>query len=252
MALGINSAGNCSASAAFLRVTRSWKGRWRVTAVAAPEGEVEIRVCVNRTCGRQGSRETLAVLSAIAPPRISVLSCGCLGRCGAGPNLAVIPPGALVGHCGTAAKAAKLLAELCGPGFDGQRNLEALALRKKAEDELEKGNAAEAEPLLTQAIDLEPSGGLHFVYRSRASARLAMGDNAGALEDAKESSRLSPKYPQAYICQGDVFLAMEEWDAAEKAYLTALELDPSIRRSKSFKARVAKLQEKLVPSSTSS
>lgn len=78
---------------------------------------------------------------------------------------------------------------------------------------------------------------------------------------------------------------MEQWEAAEKAYSTALLLDPSIRRSKSFKvalisfsklwmmhelplvcrnfvfcsyimciiqARVAKLQEKLVALNTSS
>ncbi|RWV88686.1 hypothetical protein GW17_00049209 [Ensete ventricosum] len=127
-----------------------WR-RWRAWASSSePEGGVEIRVCVNRTCGRQGSRNILAVLSAIAPPGISVVSCGCLGRCGAGPNLAVLPPGAMLGHCGTAAKAAQLLADLCGPEFDPQRNLETLALRKKAEDELEKGNAAEAESLLSQ------------------------------------------------------------------------------------------------------
>ncbi|THU54099.1 hypothetical protein C4D60_Mb10t21450 [Musa balbisiana] len=243
-------------SAAPPRVAASSKDRWRRwrawASSSEPEGEVEIRVCVNRTCGRQGSRDILAVLSAIAPPGISVVSCGCLGRCGAGPNLAVLPPGTLLGHCGTAAKAAQLLAGLCGPEFDPQRNLETLALRKKAEDELEKGNEAEAESLLSQAIDLKPSGGLHLIYRSRSSARLAMGDNVGALEDARESSLLAPKYPQAYICQGDVFLAMEQWEAAEKAYSTALLLDPSIRRSKSFKARVAKLQEKLVALNTSS
>ncbi|CAL9769852.1 unnamed protein product [Musa acuminata subsp. burmannicoides] len=182
------------------RVAASLKDRWRRwrawASSSEPEGEVEIRVCVNRTCGRQGSRDILAVLSAIAPPGISVVSCGCLGRCGAGPNLAVLPPGALIGHCGTAAKAAQLLADLCGPEFDPQRNLETLALRKKAEDELEKGNEAEAESLLSQAIDLKPSGGLHLIYRSRSSARLAMGDDVGALEDARESSRLAPKYPQ--------------------------------------------------------
>lgn len=40
---------------------------------------------------------------------------------------------------------------------------------------------------------------------------------------------------QAYMCEGDVFMAMEEYDAAEKSYLTCLQIDPSIRRSKSFK-----------------
>lgn len=47
---------------------------------------------------------------------------------------------------------------------------------------------------------------------------------------------------QAYICQGDALLAMEEWDAAEKAYSAALQLDPSIRRSKSFKVYLHSLE----------
>ncbi|XP_074567549.1 uncharacterized protein LOC141824208 [Curcuma longa] len=251
MALGIHSAGYCGATH---RLSGSSKTRWRIAAAATPDGatEAEIRVCVNRTCGRQGSREILTVLSSICPPGVSVASCGCLGRCGAGPNLAVLPAGVLIGHCGTAAKAAHVLSEICGPGFDPQRNLEALALRKKAEDALEKGNAAEAESLLSQAIDFEPSGGLHIIYKSRSSARLTMGDKIGALEDAKRSSLLAPNFAQAYICEGDVLLAMEEWDGAEKAYSVALQLDPSLRRSKSFKARVAKLQEKLVALDASS
>lgn len=128
----------------------SWR-QWRVAASAAESAaeDVEIRVCVNRSCARQGSRETLAVLSALAPAGVVVTSCGCLGRCGAGPNLAVLPAGSLVGHCGTSARAAQLLADLCGSTFDPQRNLEVLALRKKGESELEKGNAAEAESLLS-------------------------------------------------------------------------------------------------------
>lgn len=42
---------------------------------------------------------------------------------------------------------------------------------------------------------------------------------------------------QAYIYQGDAFLAMDEFGAAENAYSYALSIDPSIRRSKSFKVQ---------------
>lgn len=40
--------------------------------------------------------------------------------------------------------------------------------------------------------------GINFLVHLslRSSARLAMGDNVGALEDARESSLLAPKYPQ--------------------------------------------------------
>ncbi|KAK9115609.1 hypothetical protein Sjap_014556 [Stephania japonica] len=215
-----------------------------VFSVSPIRSELEIRVCVNRTCAKQGSRETLEILSGIAPSNVSINSCGCLGRCGAGPNLVVLPDELLVSHCGTAAQAAEVMARIgCGEG--SKRSLEALALRKRAEGELERGNWSEAEVLLSQAIDLKPSGGLHFILRSRSVGRLAMGNYLGALEDAEEAIQLAPKYPQAYLCQGDAFLALEKFDAAENSYAIALEIDPSLRRSKSFKARVAKLQEKL-------
>ncbi|RLM74681.1 small glutamine-rich tetratricopeptide repeat-containing protein 2 [Panicum miliaceum] len=132
-------------------------------------GAMEVRVCTNRTCARQGGREDLA------PPRVDVDSCGCLGRCGAGPNLA-----ASVG-----------------------------------------GSAA--------VIGLNACGGMHLVYRSRSKARLAIGDISGALEDAEEAIRISPKFTQAHLLRGDALLAMGEYCAAENAYADALDLDPSIR-----------------------
>lgn len=40
---------------------------------------------------------------------------------------------------------------------------------------------------------------------------------------------------QAYICEGDVYMAMGNYGAAKEAYSTALKCDPTIRRSKTFK-----------------
>lgn len=115
---------------------------------------MEIRVCTNRTCARQGGREVLAALEGLAPPRVDVASCGCLGRCGAGPNFGASVSGggaAVFGHVGTAARAAQLLEHLLGDsGFDAAAGLAALAAREKAEAALEKGGAAEAEALLTE------------------------------------------------------------------------------------------------------
>ncbi|CAA7391121.1 unnamed protein product [Spirodela intermedia] len=226
--------------------------RWPLLVVSQGE-KIEIRVCVNRSCNRMGSREILGTISDISPPEVTVKSCGCLGRCGAGPNLVVLPSGTMVGHCGTTARAAEVLAQICGGkrggsegGFDPWKNMEALTLRKKAEAELlERGNPADAEALLSQAVDLKPSGGLHLIYKSRSVARLTQGNIGGALEDTNEALKIDPTFAQAYICQGDAFVAMGEWTKAENAYSEALLIDPSIRRSKSFKERVTKLQEKI-------
>lgn len=112
--------------------------------------EIELRVCVNRTCRRQGSLQTLETLSGIASPDVAVKSCGCLGRCGAGPNLVALPDGVIVGHCGTAARAAEVMMSFVAG--DAQGSLAALALRKRAENELEKNTFSEAELLLSQVM----------------------------------------------------------------------------------------------------
>ncbi|XP_062159585.1 uncharacterized protein LOC133866935 isoform X2 [Alnus glutinosa] len=206
----------------------------------------EIRVCTNRTCRRQGSLQTLETLSGLAPPNVAVKSCGCLGHCGAGPNLVALPGnGVVVGHCGTPARAAQVMVGLLLRGHDSDNTaaktaLEMLALKKRAQRELDDGNFSQAE-----ALSLEPFGGIHVLYKDRSSARLALGNYSGALEDAREALTFAPQYHEAYICQGDAFLAMDQFDSAEKSYLTSLQIDPSIRRSKSFQARVAKLDEKL-------
>ncbi|CAN4085431.1 unnamed protein product [Withania somnifera] len=220
----------------------------RIKASSEVEKKIEIRVCTERACRKQGSLDTLQVLSGIPPPFVSVNSCGCLGRCGAGPNLVVLPGAVYVKHCATATRAAEVMAFVCLGNDDvegeSRRSLEALALRKRAEDEMGNANFPEAHRLLSQAIDLKPFGGVHIMLKDRSAAELAMGNFAEALEDAKEVLSIAPNYPEGYICQGDALMALDQVDAAKKSYSMALELDSSVRRSKSFKARIAKLKEK--------
>ncbi|KAL2342297.1 hypothetical protein Fmac_003582 [Flemingia macrophylla] len=210
----------------------------------------EIRVCTNRTCRRQGSFQTLETLSGLAPPNVAVKSCGCLGRCGGGPNLVLLPDGLIVGHCGTASRAAEVMMTLFSGGYDPKICLDALALRKRADIEFAKRNFPEAELLLSQAIDLKPFGGMHVAFKCRSFVRLELGNYSGALEDAEEALALAPGYSEAYICQGDAFLALSKFDLAEQSYLASLDIDPSIRHSKSFKARITQLLEKLTAANT--
>lgn len=219
---------------------------------ATAKSKPEVRVCTNRTCRRQGSTQTLQVLTGLSPPDVSVVSSGCLGRCGAGPNIVILPDAVFVGHCGTAAKAAEVMMSVCGISGvdDGGRSLEAYGLRMRGESEFGVGNLLQAEILLSQALKLEAFGGVHVTYKVRSTVRLASGNHLGALEDAREALRLDPLYVEAHICQGDALLAMDQFDAAEKSYATALEIDPTLRRSNSFKARITRLQEKVAAVST--
>ncbi|KAK7320221.1 hypothetical protein RJT34_04957 [Clitoria ternatea] len=205
----------------------------------------EIRVCTNRACRRQGSFETLETMSCIAPPNATVKSCGCLGRCGGGPNLVVLPDGLIVSHCGTAARAAEVMGTLFAGAYDPKTCLDALALRKRADLEFAKRNFSEAELLLSQAIDSKPFGGIHVIFKCRSIVRLELGNYSAALQDAREALALAPGYSEACICEGDALLALNKFDLAEQSYLASLDIDSSIRHSKWFKARITKLQEKL-------
>jgi NADH:ubiquinone oxidoreductase subunit E len=50
-----------------------------------------VRVCQNRTCKKQGAADVLAALRALPVVGVTVTSSGCLGQCGRGPMVLVLP-----------------------------------------------------------------------------------------------------------------------------------------------------------------
>jgi (2Fe-2S) ferredoxin len=50
-----------------------------------------IRVCQNRTCRKQGAAKVLAAFEARLVPGVTVSGCGCLGQCGNGPIVLILP-----------------------------------------------------------------------------------------------------------------------------------------------------------------
>nr|WP_293058222.1 (2Fe-2S) ferredoxin domain-containing protein [Okeania sp. SIO2B3] len=48
-------------------------------------------VCQNRTCKKQGSAKVLAAFQTFDIPNIAVEKSGCLGKCGNGPMVLVLP-----------------------------------------------------------------------------------------------------------------------------------------------------------------
>lgn len=53
--------------------------------------ERRLLVCQNRTCGKQGSRKVLAIFQQHPVPGVEVKGCSCLGQCGNGPMVLVLP-----------------------------------------------------------------------------------------------------------------------------------------------------------------
>ncbi len=50
-----------------------------------------ILVCQGRCCRKDGSKQLLRLFQSQTPPNIQVISCGCLGQCGNGPNVLILP-----------------------------------------------------------------------------------------------------------------------------------------------------------------
>jgi (2Fe-2S) ferredoxin len=51
----------------------------------------QILICQNRTCKQQGSIEVLTAFQTQATSKFPVRGCGCLGQCGNGPMVLVLP-----------------------------------------------------------------------------------------------------------------------------------------------------------------
>lgn len=50
-----------------------------------------VRVCQNRACKKQGAVKVLAAFAALPIPGVTVTASSCLGQCGNGPMVLVLP-----------------------------------------------------------------------------------------------------------------------------------------------------------------
>jgi (2Fe-2S) ferredoxin len=66
-----------------------------------------VRVCQNRTCKKQGAAKVLGAFTALPVPGVTVTASGCLGQCGNGPMVLVLPD--MVWYSGVQASEVPLL-----------------------------------------------------------------------------------------------------------------------------------------------
>jgi hypothetical protein len=155
----------------------------------------EIRICGNKTCRRQGSLTLLDAARELVPQTLTVTRSGCLGKCGAGPNVVLLPSELLISHCGTVAHLARLLERQLPEEHRSSVALlaAALQLRVMGNAAMERGDAATAVALYTQALEeVKPPRGVHLLLGNRSAAKLRMGDKQGALDDALAAQAAMP------------------------------------------------------------
>ena len=55
------------------------------------ESSRQVLVCQNRTCRKQSTAKVLAAFKQLSPSEVEVVASGCLGQCGNGPMVLVLP-----------------------------------------------------------------------------------------------------------------------------------------------------------------
>ena len=101
--------------------------------------------------------------------------------------------------------------------------LEARRLKDEGNAHTLKGEHAEALALYTRAISLDATQKTFF--SNRCASRLALGDAAGALEDANDCVALDGRWPKAHYRRGAALEATGDYEEAAAAYFDALKLD---------------------------
>ena len=203
---------------------------------------IEVRICCNKTCRRQGSKLLVQLGKDLGlGPQVEVHEGGCLGgacgvhlslavatmapvmlkvlhipmrpgSCGNGPNVAVIAldgsPPILLHHVATPAKLAEVLSEVCGAPVNSTL-LRATELRLAGNAAARENELEQAITLYTQALDLQPPAGVHLLLSNRSGARLAAGDFQGALQDADAAAAVAPPdFTTAAVRRAEALLAL--------------------------------------------
>ena len=169
---------------------------------------------------------------------------GCLGRCGAGPNLAVLPQGLVVqGVSGSGEHVARLLERQCGAA-GARRSLGPWRALRDGRALIQGGRAEAAADRLSEGLELctaleeevpeaSPAAAAFWRQRllsNRSAARLSAGNPAAALDDARAVVALAPNWPSGFLRLGDCLSDLGHCLAAGEAYAAAEDLDPALAR----------------------
>lgn len=215
--------------------------------MAVPSG-AEVRVCTNRTCRRDGSYDTARQFEAMVPRGVHVNRCGCLGRCGNGPNVVVLPSTAQYERCASARSVAAVVHDSFGGAkasiLEGVWNM-----RELGNDAGEKGNWKDAITCYDAAIQAMQEEGseqmLHVVHSNRSTGHLALGNTEESLHDARRAVEIAPEWHKGYLKLAQAHIDRGEWEAAAEACNKAYSLESKLMKSPVFKKMVDEVRSAL-------
>ena len=215
----------------------------------------EIRVCTNKACRRQGSEAIAKLSSDLNIPGVKTVKSGCLGVCGAGPNVAFLPQEIIASHVGTPARFLSTLETVTGVVVSPAL-MRATTLRLQGNALAREGDLKGAERVYSRALEGDeesgfpsrassgasassssssspaPDGSRHLLFSNRSGVRLALGDAPGALRDAERAVAEGPeKWATALVRLAEARAASGDPEGAAQALRAAREADPGVEEA---------------------
>lgn len=194
----------------------------------------QIRICVNKTCKKQGSQQIAKFGQDLGLEEFHITTTGCLGECGSGPNVVIMPHGdaeaQLLSHVSTPAKFREALQLFCGVHVPDVL-LKATELRLAGNMEARDGNLRGALRCYSEALELNPPRGQHLLYANRSGVKLALGDAAGAVQDGQQAVEKAPAgFTTAFIRLIEAHGALEQYHEASDALDQAVSHNPGFEQ----------------------
>jgi len=205
----------------------------------------QLRICQNKTCKSQGSPEILKFVQDLSLPEVEAEGCGCLGNCGNGPNMVILPDETVLSHVGTVAKMTNVLNTHCKITIDPKFVI-ATQLRIAGNSAARSGDLSFAEEKYTEAIEMDVDGSLHLLFSNRSGVRARMDDLRGALSDALLAIQHSPSsYTTSYLRLIDVYYLHKDYRGAAEVLDELTQRNPEFKNSSEYKVILKQLRTDL-------
>lgn len=207
----------------------------RKTAVRVHASGQKIRICTGKVCTKMGSKQVLKFAQDLGLEELDVGECGCLGNCGKGPNMVILPEGITLRHVSTTADIADVLAWQLKVDVP-QALIKATELRLAGNQAAMSGDFVGAIAKYQEALDLNPTRGCHMLHSNMSAAHLQAGNKEEALQHAQLAVQQAPAgFHMAYVRLIDAYYALGRFSDAAQAVQDAVKSDSRFKTLPEYK-----------------
>lgn len=220
------------------------RARLSVRMEASAGHTTEVRICTGKVCKKQGSEQIVRFGEQLGLPGLQVTAGGCLGNCGNGPNLVLLPQGQVLRHVTTPANLAHALRAFCGAEV-GDNVLRATELRLAGNALATAGDLRGAVERYEEALRAAPgSAGAYLIHCNLSATRLQLGDKEAAASHARLAVEGAPRgFHKAHVRLIDALYASGQYAEAEVALGAAVASDPAFKGLQEYKMIVKALRD---------